>query len=106
VVGIIDGTDFLATCESRIPSNRPLRLIRGVADEALTTLNDQFATLYSENSRPSILPEQLLCALLLQAFYSIRSERQLMEQLRDRPKIWGIMTIGTSRVCCRLGIHG
>ena len=67
--------------ESRIPSNHSLRLIRVVADEALITLNDQFAALYSENGRPSIPPEQLLRALLLQAFYSIRSERQLMEQL-------------------------
>ncbi len=67
--------------ESRIPSQHPLRLIRAVADEALTALNEQFAALYSENGRPSIPPEQLLRALLLQAFYSIRSERQLMEQL-------------------------
>ena len=67
--------------ESRIPSQHPLRLIRAVADEALTALNEQFAALYSENGRSSIPPEQLLRALLLQAFYSIRSERQLMEQL-------------------------
>lgn len=66
---------------SRIPSTHPLRLIRGIADEALTALDAQFAALYSENGRPSIPPEQLLRALLLQAFYTIRSERQLMEQL-------------------------
>jgi transposase len=76
-----DGLFSYVRPESRIPSTHPLRLIRVVADEALTTLNDQFAALYSENGRPSIPPEQLLRALLLQAFYSIRSERQLMEQL-------------------------
>ena len=67
--------------DSRIPQNHPLRLIRRVADEALAALDARFAALYSENGRPSIPPEQLLRALLLQAFYSIRSERQLMEQL-------------------------
>ncbi len=56
-------------------------MIRTLADEALQSLNDRFAALYSENGRPSIPPEQLLRALLLQAFYTIRSERQLMEQL-------------------------
>jgi transposase len=52
-----------------------------LADEALSALDAQFAALYSRNGRPSIPPEQLLRALLLQAFYTIRSERQLMEQL-------------------------
>src|ERR1700759_4982889 len=76
-----DGLFSYVRPETRIPKNHPLRLIRGVADDALSALNDQFAALYSENGRPSIPPEQLLRALLLQAFYSIRSERQLMEQL-------------------------
>src|ERR1700760_4828283 len=76
-----DGLFSYVRPESRVPSNHPLRLIRGVADDALSALNAQFAALYSENGRPSIPPEQLLRALLLQAFYSIRSERQLMEQL-------------------------
>ena len=76
-----DGLFSYVRPESRIPSQHPLRLIRAVADEALTALNEQFAALYSENGRSSIPPEQLLRALLLQAFYSIRSERQLMEQL-------------------------
>jgi transposase len=56
-------------------------VIRGLADEALAALNQEFAALYSENGHPSIPPEQVLRALLLQAFPSIRSERQLMEQL-------------------------
>jgi transposase len=67
--------------ESRIPSNHPLRQIRSVADDALKALDAQFAALYAAHGRPSIPPEQLLRALLVQAFYSIRSERQLMEQL-------------------------
>ncbi len=76
-----DGLFSYVRPESRIPKNHPLRVIRTLADEALTCLNDQFSALYSENGRPSIPPEQLLRALLLQAFYTIRSERQLMEQL-------------------------
>jgi len=76
-----DGLFSYVRPESRIPKNHPLRVIRALSDEALAALNDQFAALYSENGRPSIPPEQLLRALLLQAFYTIRSERQLMEQL-------------------------
>ena len=76
-----DGLFSYVRPESRIPSTHPLRVIREVADEALGMLNSQFAVLYSDNGRPSIPPEQLLRALLLQAFYTIRSERQLMEQL-------------------------
>src|ERR1700759_3789358 len=76
-----DGLFSYVRPESRIPKSHPLRLIRGVADEALRSLDAQFAALYSENGRPSIPPEQLLRALLVQAFYSISSERQLMEQL-------------------------
>jgi transposase len=67
--------------DSRIPQNHPLRPIRRITDTALTSLSDRFDSLYSEIGRPSIPPERLLRALLLQAFYSIRSERQLMEQL-------------------------
>lgn len=76
-----DGLFSYVRPESRIPEHHPLRLIRRVADEALRALDARFAALYAENGRPSIAPEQLLRALLLQAFYSIRSERQLMEQL-------------------------
>ena len=76
-----DGPFSYVRPESRIPSNHPLRLIRGVADEASKALDAQFNALYSEEGRASILLEHLLRALLLQAFYTIRSERQLMEQL-------------------------
>ena len=67
--------------EERVPRNHPLRLIRRVVNEVLSTLDRAFAQLYATEGRPSIAPERLLRALLLQAFYTIRSERQLMEQL-------------------------
>jgi len=67
--------------EKRVPAGHPLRKVRGIVREVLTALDGDFRTLYSDEGRPSIPPEQLLSALLLQAFYGIRSERQLMEQL-------------------------
>ena len=69
------------SCEARVPACHPLRPIRAIVDEALEFLSPEFEGLYSKVGRPSIPPEKLLRALLLQAFYSIRSERQLMEQL-------------------------
>jgi transposase len=67
--------------EDRIPADHPLRAIRKIVDASLQRLTGEFAKLYSTTGRPSIAPEQLLRALLLQVFYTIRSERQLMEQL-------------------------
>jgi len=67
--------------EERIPAGHPLRKVRVLVREVLKELNRSFRRLYSQEGRPSIPPEQLLSALLLQAFYGIRSERQLMEQL-------------------------
>jgi transposase len=67
--------------EARVPASHPLRTIRVVVNEALMGLSPGFRYLYTRIGRPSIPPEQLLRALLLQAFYSIRSERQLMERL-------------------------
>jgi transposase len=67
--------------EERVPSSHPLRLIRRIVNEVLAALDREFADLYAAEGRPSIAPERLLRALLLQAFYTIRSERQLMEQL-------------------------
>lgn len=69
------------SCEARVPADHPLRLIRAVVDEALEALSGEFEGLYARAGRPSIAPEKLLRALLLQAFYSVRSERALMEQL-------------------------
>jgi transposase len=67
--------------EDRIPKAHPLRQVRRLADQALNRLNPTFCRLYPEGGRPSIPPEQLLLALLLQAIYGIRSERMLIEQL-------------------------
>ena len=67
--------------EERVPADHPLRAIRRITDRALTRLSPRFGTLYVKFGRPSIPPEQLLRAWLLQALYTIRSERQLMEQL-------------------------
>ena len=67
--------------EDRIPLDHPLRAIRKLVDQVLAGMSKQFDGLYSAVGRPSIPPERLLRALLLQVFYSIRSERLLMEQL-------------------------
>jgi transposase len=67
--------------EARVGKSHPLRAIRELVNEALSSLEKEFSALYSPMGRPSIPPEKLLRAMLLQAFYSIRSERQLMERL-------------------------
>src|SRR5436305_7867233 len=67
--------------ENRVRADHPLRVIRAVANTALKSLSGEFAKLYSPIGRESIPPERLLRALLLQAFYSIRSERQLVERI-------------------------
>jgi transposase len=67
--------------EERIPADHPLRTIRKLTDEVLKALSERFEGLYSSTGRPSIAPEMLLRATLLQAFFSVRSERMLMEQI-------------------------
>ena len=67
--------------DARVRLDHPLRAIRTIVNEALSALAGEFSTLYSPTGRPSIAPEKLLRAMLLQAFYSIRSERLLMERL-------------------------
>jgi len=67
--------------EERVPADHPLRPIRVLADEALSSMSARFEGLYSRIGRPSIPPEMLLRATLLQAFFSVRSERMLMEQI-------------------------
>lgn len=67
--------------EERVPTDHPLRPIRQMTDVALRGMCEQFQKLYSGLGRPSIAPEKLLRALLLQVFFSVRSERMLMEQL-------------------------
>src|SRR6516165_4307713 len=67
--------------EARVRTDHPLRKIRKLVRDVLGELNRSLSRLYASEGRPSIPPEQLLSALLLQVFYGIRSERQLMEQL-------------------------
>src|SRR2546429_7455355 len=67
--------------EARVPANHPVRKFRNLGGRVLGALNRSLSRLYAGEGRPSIPPEQLLSALLLQVFYGIRSERQLMEQL-------------------------
>ena len=69
--------------EQRVPADHPLRAVRALTDEALQTMSRRFASLYATTGRPSIPPEQLLRALLLQVLYTVRSERLLMEELND-----------------------
>src|SRR5450755_1845103 len=68
--------------EERVPANHPLRPIREMIDAALAKLSPVFDQIYSSIGRPSVAPEKLLRALLLQVLYSVRSERMLMEQLQ------------------------
>src|SRR6266540_7572526 len=67
--------------EQRVPQDHPLRQIRNMTDQILTQLSPRFRRLYAKTGRPSIAPEKLLRALLLQVLYTVRSERMLMEQL-------------------------
>jgi transposase len=76
-----EGMFSYISAEKRVPKDHPLRPIREMVDEALNRMSGDFDSLYSRVGRPSIAPERLLRALLLQLFYGIRSERLLMEQL-------------------------
>src|SRR5437660_9070489 len=67
--------------EQQVPADHPLRPIREITDRALKGLSRKFGAMYATTGRPSIAPEKLLRALLLQVLYTVRSERQLMEQL-------------------------
>jgi transposase len=67
--------------EDRVPADHPLRPIRELVNEALAALSERFEALYSHTGRPSIAPEYLLRAMLLQVFFTVRSERQLMQQI-------------------------
>ena len=69
------------SAEQRVPADHPLRAIRALVDDVLRDMSREFDGLYARVGRPSIPPERLLRAQLLQVFYSIRSERLLMEQL-------------------------
>ncbi len=68
--------------EERIPASLPLRKIRQMVNDALASLDGEFAPLYADFGRPSIAPERLIRASLIQILFSVRSERQLMEQMQ------------------------
>ena len=68
--------------EDRVPENHPLRVIRQFVDPILAELSPRFDAIYAKTGRPSIPPEQLLRALLVQVLYTVRSERMLCEQLQ------------------------
>ena len=76
-----DGMFSCVSPEKRVPADHPLRPVRKMVDEILKEMSPKFAELYSKVGRPSIAPERLLRSLLLQIFYSVRSERMLIEQL-------------------------
>ena len=77
--------------EDRVPSDHPLRAIRTLTDEVLASLSGRLDVLYARVGRPSIPPEMLLRATLLQAFFSIRSERMLMEQINYNLLVRGFL---------------
>jgi transposase len=76
-----DGMFSYVSLEARVPQDHPLRAVRQVTDEVLRALSAEFDKLYAATGRPSIAPEYVLRALLLQVFYSVRSERLLVEQI-------------------------
>lgn len=80
--GMQEGLFTLAKLEDFVPADHPLRAIRLIVNMALTGLNELFSAIYADSGRASIAPEKLLRAMLIQVFFSIRSERQLMEQVR------------------------
>src|SRR3954466_13626888 len=67
--------------EARVRANHPLRAIRVLCDQALSNMNERFDAMYAKTGRPSIAPEKLLPAQLIQMLYSVRSERLLMEEI-------------------------
>jgi transposase len=76
-----DGMFSYVSLEQRVPQDHPLRAVRKLTDSVLRTLSPEFDALYADSGRPSIAPEYILRALLLQVFYSVRSERLLVEQI-------------------------
>ena len=69
------------SAEARVRADHPLRAIRGMADQALASMSERFDGMYARTGRPSIPPEKLLRAQLIQMLYSVRSERLLMEEI-------------------------
>ena len=76
-----DGMFSYVSLEQRLHQDHTLRAVRKLTDTVLGTLSPEFDVLYADSGRPSIAPEYILRALLLQVFYSVRSERLLVEQI-------------------------
>ena len=76
-----DGMFSYVSLEQRVAADHPLRAVRRLTDAVLGTLSPELDALYAASGRPSIAPEYILRALLLQVFYSVRSERLLVEQI-------------------------
>jgi transposase len=76
-----DGMFSYVSLEQRVPEDHPLRAVRKLTDGVLRSLDAEFDALYEDSGRPSIAPEYILRALLLQVFFSIRSERLLVEEI-------------------------
>jgi len=76
-----DGMFSYVSLEQRVHQDHPLRAVRKLTDAVLRSLSPEFDALYADSGRPSIAPEYILRALLLQVFYSVRSERLLVEQI-------------------------
>ena len=93
--------------EARIPARHPIRKIRQVVNDALLSLDAEFRALYTDFGRPSNPPDRLIRASLIQILFSVRSERQLMEQMQDNllfrwfvglgvdDPVWGVPTVFT-----------
>lgn len=96
-----EGLFSYLSCEARVPAEHPLRRICVIVGAGPDRLGGTFADLYSDRCRPSIPPEKLTRVLLLQAFYSVRSERQLMEWLDYNPAVSVVCGAGDRR--CGLG---
>ena len=80
--GMQEALFTVAKLEDFVPADHPLRPIRLLVNEALSRLSGLFNTIYADTGRASIAPEKLMRAMLIQVFFSVRSERQLMEQVR------------------------
>jgi hypothetical protein len=85
--------------EQRVPADHPLRTIRSMTDDALRRLSPRFEAMYAATGRPSIPPEHLLRALLLQVLYSVRSERMLIEQLEYNLLFRWFVGLGMTTPC-------
>ena len=92
--GIQDGIFGYVSLEQRVPADHPLRAVRRLTDAVLGTLSPEFDALYAASGRPSIAPEYILRALLLQVFCSVRSERLLVEQLDYNLLFRGFVGLG------------